>query len=173
MLSLFEQHALNELVSDFKDQVIEAFKTKQIKRLSSRNEGGQRIYTEFQAPVNATGNLVRSVRDESTEEGARVYCAAYVDKLIFGQEPERVDELEILKWMKAKGINGGEGVASLISNKIYKEGSSIWLFWKGENSGLLADVDISFSLDKLKGVLTKQYADQVAAKLIEPFKVAA
>lgn len=164
MLSLFEQHELSIVLDDFTIQVLDAIKNKQIKRKYSSGQS-------FQAPVMASGKLYDSVQKVFYDEGGRVICEAYIDKLIFGQPPgDQPETSDIEQWLKEKGLSGD---AFKIGEKIWRYGNSIYMEWHGANSGLLSDVNIQGSVEKLKEALTKKYADQVAAEIVEQFNVAA
>ena len=164
MLSVFEQYEISLVLQDFTDQVLDAIKNKQIKR---QRVSGQ----SFSAPVMATGKLYDSVQSVFYDEGGRVICEKYIENLIFGQPPgEQPDVSDIQQWMNAKGISGN---AQGIADKIWKDGNSIWLEHQGKDSGLLADINIQSSIERLTQKLTEKYANQVASEIVQQFKIAA
>lgn len=159
MLTLFEQQALREVADDFASQVVDAIKNKPIRRRSRKPGVGI-----FEAPVNATGRLANSVQPQFTDEGIQVLALAYIDNLIFGQAPGQAPNvMEIEKWLMAKGLNYSPAG---IVKQIYKYGNSIFAEHQGEDSGLLADVNISGSIEKLKEKLSRQYAEDIAVNFL-------
>jgi hypothetical protein len=160
-----EEQLLREVAEDFKSQVINAIQNKKIRRRSRRPGVGI-----FEAEVNASGRLAASVHDEWDDEGVKVLCNAYIDKLIFGQAPgANVNVSDIRQWISDKGL---DFKPETIAQQIYLFGNSIWAEHQGADSGLLEDVDISGSLDRLQSKLTPHYANLVALKLIDEFKLA-
>lgn len=179
MLSLFEQHSLNEVVDDFIRQVLDAIKNKPIDRVSMRfnRATGEYDRRAFKATVNASGRLYDSVQKRFYDDGVVVRCEEYINDLIFGKPPgEPVDQTDIQQWMEDKKLprlGYKTPGPKLISDKINKFGSSIFIAHQGKDSGLLSDVNIEAALLTLKQKLTEKYANQVAAEIVETFKIAA
>lgn len=179
MLSLFEQNILSELVDDFINQVLNAIKNKPIDRISLRfnRSTGEYDRKSFKAVVNSSGRLYDSVQKRFYDDGVVVRCEEYINKLIYGVPPgEPVSKTDIQRWMDDKGLPplGYKTPGSeLISTKLNNFGSSIFLAHNGQDSGLLSDINIEASLENLKSKLTSNYANQVAAEIVETFKIAA
>jgi hypothetical protein len=166
MRTLFEEQCLREVADEFSRQVVNAIKTKKIRRRSRKPGRGI-----FEAEVNATGKLAESVHHEFTDEGIQVLCNSYIDKLIFGQPPgEPVNVSDLQKWIDAKGLDYD---AQSLARQIYLYGSSIYAEHQGQDSGLLSDVDISNNISRLQEKLTSKYADEIALKLVNEFNIAA
>jgi hypothetical protein len=160
MLTLFEQHELHRVTDDFIRQVRRDIQTKHIKR-KSRGLG------EFSAVVNASGRLADSVEDELYDDGIRVYCLSYIDKLIYGQPPgEAVSLTDIESWMIEKDLDYNPAT---VAENIYRYGNSIWQKHRGENSGLLSDVNIEVSLSELETKLSEELAGLIANQIIQNF----
>jgi hypothetical protein len=179
MLSLFEQHMLRELADDYIRQVLDAIKNKQIDRVSIRYNRSTGDYDRksFKAAVNASGKLYDSVQSRFGDNGFVVRCEPYIDKLIFGEAPgQPVNTTDIQQWMDDKELPP-LGYATpgsiLISNKINKFGSSIFIAHQGADSGLLSDVNIEASMNNVMNALKDHYANQVTAAFKESFKQAA
>lgn len=141
-MTLFEQEALQSLADSYIDQFKNAIKNKPIKRKSVANPEG------FEAVANASGRLAESPRVEMTENSMDIYVLAYIDELVYGKAPgEKVSQLEIEKWLEAKGLNYP---ASAIVKNIKDFGNSIFLEHQGANSGLLDDINIESKLEETK-----------------------
>ena len=165
MLSIYERHLFEEFASDFIAQVKNAIKTKPVRR-KTKAQGG------FSSTVNATGKLAESLRSEIDDAGIRVYCLAYIDKLVYGQPPQRIDatEFEIKNWINAKGL---DLTATGVMNNLQRSGSSIWQEFGGQDSGLLGDVHFEKKLEEIKSKLTLKMIEDIGSEITKQFKVAA
>lgn len=171
MLSLGQQLVIEQFAKQIVMNVVGILKTKNIDRKSVRYEEGKRIEKSFKSGVNASGNLVRSVRFELTETNLIVYANDYIYYLIYGRKPTGSGGNGTLKdrirgWIDEKGITPDDGIskdtlAFLISRKIHREGSAIYLYFKGQNSGLLNNI--------LTESLIKTYNDKFTQQLNEEF----
>jgi hypothetical protein len=141
-MTIFEQQLFEQLAEDFISQARVAIKTKPIPR-KTKAQG------EFSSVVNASGKLADSLRSEITEDEVRVYALAYIDNLIYGQAPSRVETsvFEIENWMIDKGL---EFNAVSVLNNLQQYGNSIFQKFQGVNSGLLDDIDLTSHIDKIK-----------------------
>lgn len=141
-MTIFEQQLFEQLAEDFISQARVAIKTKPILR-KTKAQG------EFSSVVNASGKLADSLRSEITEDEVRVYALAYIDNLIYGQAPSRVETsvFEIENWMIDKGL---EFNAVSVLNNLQQYGNSIFQKFQGGNSGLLDDIDLTSHIEKIK-----------------------
>lgn len=141
-MTIFEQEIFNEIAQDYIQQFKKAIETKPIQRKT-------KAAGEFASVVNASGNLANSPRIELTETELNIYVAGYIDELIYGQAPSRVDTtvFEIENWMNSKGL---EFSAVSVLDNLQKFGSSIFQKFNGANSGLLEDINIEGSVNKAK-----------------------
>lgn len=141
-MTIFEQQLFEQLAEDFISQARVAIKTKPIPR-KTKAQG------EFSSVVNASGRLADSLRFEITEGEVRVYALAYIDNLIYGQAPSRVETsvFEIENWMIDKGL---EFNAVSVLNNLQQYGNSIFQKFQGGNSGLLDDIDLTSHIEKIK-----------------------
>ncbi len=141
-MTIFEQEIFNEIAQDYIQQFKNAIQTKPVKR-KTKAKG------DFEAVVNASGNLANSPRIELTENELNIYVAGYIDQLIYGQAPSRVDTtvFEIENWMNSKGL---EYSAVSVLDNLQKYGNSIFQKFNGEDSGLLSDINIEGSIEKAK-----------------------
>lgn len=163
MLSVLEQHALEELANDFIAQVKLAIETKPVKR-KTKSQG------DFQGVVNASGRLANSLRFEIDETVLRVFCLSYIDDLIYGKPPSRLDDttvFEIENWINSKGL---ELNAESVMYNLQKRGSSIYQQFQGANSGLLEDVNFEVGLEKVKKALFLTHVESVSQNYINQFK---
>jgi hypothetical protein len=141
-MTIFEQQLFEQLANDFISQVKVVIKTKPIPR-KTKAQG------EFSSVVNASGRLADSLRSEITENEINVYALAYIDNLIYGQAPSRVETsvFEIENWMIDKGL---EFNAVSVLNNLQQYGNSIFQKFQGGNSGLLDDIDLTSHIEKIK-----------------------
>ena len=171
--------AMELVISNFAKDVIKilqnVIREKPIKRVSRRRVKGKYVDKVFYAPVNASGNLAKTLRYEITETRLSIYANDYIYDLIWGKPPSGsasgIDfnlEGKISKWMDEKGIQSvdidKDTLAQLITNKIQKFGSSIYLAHKGKNSGLLENI--------INDNLIKNYNSKFTKQLGEDFKAA-
>jgi len=171
--------AMEVVISNFAKDVIKilqnVIREKPIKRVSRRRVKGKYVDKVFYAPVNASGNLAKTLRYEITETRLSIYANDYIYDLVWGKAPSGsasgIDfnlEGKISKWMDEKGIQSvdidKDTLAQLITNKIQKFGSSIYLAHQGKNSGLLENI--------INDNLIKDYNSKFTKQLSEDFKAA-
>lgn len=172
MLTVGQQVVIDQFAKQLIQRITQAITSKPIKRTSVRYEKGKRITNNFTSHVNASGDLIRSLRYEISDEGLTVYAADYVYYLIYGRKPTKASgsgtvKSEILKWIRAKNISSelsNETLAFLIARKIHREGSSIYLANKGNDSGLLTNV--------LNEQIYNEFNDKFTAQLVEELNYA-
>jgi len=148
MLTIGQELVIESFAKELIKLVQEVIRTKPIKRVSRRKVKGKYVDKAFESPVNASGNLAKTLRYEITDTSLSIYANDYIYDLIWGKAPGKsLDNNfndKIKNWMNAKGIQSinasEETVASLIANKIQKFGSSIYLAYNGQNSGLLENI---------------------------------
>jgi hypothetical protein len=165
MLSIFEQALFQDLANDFIGQVKNAIKNKPVRR-KTKAKGS------FSATVNASGKLADSLRVEIDDEGLSVICLAYIDQLVYGAPPQRIETsvFEIERWLAIKGLDYNP--VNVMTN-LQKYGSSIFQEHQGANSGLLEDVNIEEKVRKVRERLTLKMIEEISSQIIEQFKIAA
>ena len=153
MLTVYENYLLEDLARDIISQVKNAIENKPIKR-KTKAKGS------FEASVNASGKLANSLRFEINEYSLKIYCLAYIDNLIYGQAPSRIDTtvFEIENWINSKGLE--LNAVSVLEN-LQQYGSSIFQEFQGSNSGLLADVSFESKLNQVREKLVLQVVEKV------------
>lgn len=141
-MTIFEQEQFNWLANEFINQVRNAIKNKPIKRKT-------KAHGEFEAVANASGRLSDSLRSEITENEINVYSLAYIDNLIYGQAPSRVNTtvFEIENWMNSKGL---EYSATSVLDNLQQYGNSIFQKFGGSESNFLEDIDLSSHIETVK-----------------------
>lgn len=150
-MTIFEQALFEDLATDYILQFQDAIKNKPIRRKSVYNPDG------FEATVNASGKLHDSPRIEVTENSIDVHVLAYIDDLVYGKPPSKVNKLDIEVWLQNKGLQ--YSATSIVEN-IKDFGNSIFIEHQGANSGLLDDIDISEMLDTVKQkLITKRITE--------------
>lgn len=175
MLTLSMQMVIETFARDLIKLIQTAIYTKPIKRISRRRVKGKYIDKAFEAPVNASGNLAKTLRYELTDTRLSIYANDYIFDLIWGKPPTKsaMDndltlEYKIRDWMAVKGISSNEHsddkLGYLITNKIQKFGSSIYLAHHGNNSGLLENI--------INNQIIKSYNAKFTATLEQEFKQA-
>ncbi len=165
-MTVYEQNLLEELGQWYADQVKDAIKNKPIER-STKAQGS------FSAVANATGRLAESLRFEVSEEALEVFALDYIDKLVFGQAPSRLDNVsvfEIEEWIRAKGL---ELSSVSVMYNLQKNGSSIWQKWQGENSGLLNDISLEEQITQVKEKLVLKTTADIKSDFFSQFNIAA
>lgn len=144
MLSLEQLNVINNFANEFIELIRVAIKTKPIKRVSRRQVNGKFVDTKFEAPVNASGNLANTLRYEITDTSLSIWANDYIYDLVYGKKPSQVDITTIKNWLNDKGISeidtNQDTLARLVSTKIARFGSSIYLATQGNNSGLLDNI---------------------------------
>lgn len=151
MLSLGQQIVIENFAKDLIKLMQNVIRNKPIKRISRRRVNGKYIDKPFESPVNASGNLAKTLRYEITGTRLSIYANDYIYDLIYGKAPSKtamgIDhnlESKIRSWMSSKGIESinmdDDTLAQRITNKIQKFGSSIYLAHHGQNSGLLENL---------------------------------
>jgi len=165
MLTIFEQVLFQDLANDFISQVKNAIKSKPVKR-KTKAKGS------FSAPVNASGRLADSLRIELDDEGLSVICLSYIDQLVYGAPPQRIETsvFEIERWLAVKGLDYNP---VNVMNNLQKYGSSIFQEHQGANTGLLENVNIDEKIKRVREQLTLKMIDEISSQIIEQFKVAA
>lgn len=165
MLTLGQQIVIENFIKDLIKLIQNAIKTKPIKRVSKRKGKPDKV---FSAPVSASGRLANEITYKFSESGVSIYANDYIYELMFGKKPtmsaggnDHNLESEIKKWMSSKGIHAegnqsDDTLALLITNKIRKYGSSIYLASHGQNSGLLENVVSNQLIQEYNRKFTKQ-----------------
>lgn len=171
MLTLGQEVVISNFAKELVAGIKEAIKSKPIERVKIRINGGMISRTHFKAPVNASGNLYRSIKYVLTDTNLSIYANDYIYDLVWGVPPNKdnkVSDASIKKWMKDKGIEvekeDEDTIASLITRKIRDYGSSIYLGNWGKNSGLLENI--------INDNLIKNYNSKFTKQLGEDFKAA-
>jgi hypothetical protein len=175
MLTLSQEVVISNFAKEFIKLIQFAIKNKPIKRISRRKVKGKYIDKVFSAPVNASGELAKTLRYEITNTSLSIYANDYIYDLVYGKAPSNtamgIDfnlESKIKKWIGDKGISSenisDDNLSHLIANKIQKFGSSIYLAHKGGNSGLLENI--------INDNLIRDYNSKFTKQLSEDFKAA-
>lgn len=169
------------VVSNFAKDVIKimqrVIREKPIKRVSRRKVKGKYVDKVFYAPVNASGDLAKTLRYEITETKLSIYANDYIYDLIYGKAPSKtamgIDfnlSGKISEWISEKGITAvdvsKDTLSDLIANKIQKFGSSIYLAHHGKNSGLLENI----INDKLITEYNAKFTQQLQAEFSEAWQ---
>lgn len=164
MLTIFEKSLFEDLANDFIAQVKNAIQNKQVTR-KTKAQG------QFSATVNASGRLANSLRMEIDDTGLSVLCLSYIDSLVYGAPPQRIETsvFEIESWLNVKGLDFN---AANVMTNLQKYGSSIFQEHNGANSGLLDDVNIDSKLESLKQKLTLKMVDEISSQIVEQFNYA-
>lgn len=165
-MTIFEREMLNDLGAWYAEMVAEAIRTKPIDR-KTKAQG------EFSATAEASGRLSQSLRHEVTEESLKVYALAYIDKLVYGQQPSRLDNttvFEIENWINAKGLDLS---AVSVMNNLQRNGSSIWQKHQGENSGLLDGIPLEERIQEIKRSLVLKSIEEIRSDFVSQFNMAA
>lgn len=141
-MTIFEQEQFNWLANEFIAQVKNAIRTKPIKR-KTKAKG------DFEAVANASGQLADSLRSEISENEINVFALAYIDSLIYGQAPSRVNTtvFEIENWMNSKGL---EYSATSVLDNLQQYGNSIFQKFGGSESNFLEDIDLTPHIEQVK-----------------------
>lgn len=166
MLALSQQLVIEQFAKDVIKLMRQVIETKPIKRVSRRRVKGKYIDKVFYSPVNASGNLAKTLRYELKETKLSIYANDYIYDLIWGKPPNKsmasLDinlESKIKQWMSEKGIrdeSNKDTLAYHITNKIHKFGSSIYLAYNGQNSGLLNNIITTQMITDYNTKFTKQ-----------------
>ena len=175
MLTIAQYVVIENFTKELVALIQNAIKTKPIKRVSRRFENGRYVDRTFSSPVSASGRLANEVTYEITDKGISIYANEYIYELVFGKKPALTGgelnqnlESQIKAWMQTKGIHSEKvddnTLAYLITNKIRKFGSSIYLANHGNNSGLLENI--------LSTQLISNYNAKFTQQLAEDFKEA-
>ena len=175
MLTLAQNNVVESLAKELVQLIRDAIVNKPIKRISRRKVNGKYVDKVFSAPVNASGELAKTIRYEITETSLSIYANDYIYDLIYGKPPNKsmasLDinlESKIKTWLAYKGISDESNTDTLayyISNKIHKFGSSIYLAYQGKNSGLLENI----INDDLIAEYNSKFTKQLELELIEAF----
>lgn len=164
-MTIFEREMLTDLGNWYANLVADAIKRKPIARKT--NAQG-----EFSAIANASGRLAQSLRTEVDEKAVRVYALSYIDKLVFGQAPSRLDDttvFEIEQWLNVKGL---EFSAVSVMNNLQRNGSSIWQKHQGQNSGLLDDIPLMDKIEEVKKSLVLKSIEDIKSDFLTNFNAA-
>lgn len=173
MLTISQQLVIESFAKELIKLLQDVIRTRPIKRVSRRKVNGKYVDTRFEAPVNASGNLAKTLRYELNDTSLSIYANDYIYDLIWGKPPSKsaMDndhnlEGKIKSWMSDKGISSlttsDDNLSHLITNKIQKFGSSIYLAHHGQNSGLLENI--------LNEQMIKNYNAKFTQQLSEEFK---
>lgn len=172
MLTASQEIVISYLAQQIISKTGQAFVSKPIARRSVRYENGQRNTSDFSAPVNSTGSLLKSLRFEIVGTTLVIYANDYVHYLVYGRGPTGTTggngsvKNEILQWIKAKGIRPTDEITEnqllfLITRKIHREGSSIYLKNGHNDSGLLSSVLTNELQDDFNGKFTAQIVKEL------------
>lgn len=173
MLTLSQQILLEQFAQKVIDDLRIVLKTKPVQRKSVRYEQGKRIEKTFSAPVSASGRLANSLRYEITDTQLVIYSEDYIYFSVYGRKPsvngtkpgKLIDSIK--QWIKDKPITSDiseNQLAYLISRKIHREGSSIYLFSNKKNTGLLDNVITNEMIKDFNNKFTKQIEADIAAE---------
>jgi len=102
-------------------------------------------------PSVASGDLIKSIRSEVSNDELRIFGLAYIYQLQYGRKPttgatsDKPLKERIREWIDVKGIQPDDGIskdslAYLIARKIHSDGTIIYQKNNGGSSGLLDDV---------------------------------
>ena len=171
MLTLSQQVIIENLAEKIIDNLRKELLTKPIPRKSVRYEKGVRKETTFQAPVSASGRLVKTLRYEITDNEMVIYADDYIYYSIYGRKPsvngtkpgKLIDSIK--QWILDKGITSTinqNQLAYLITRKIHREGNSIYLFSSKKNTGLLENVLTDQMYKEFSDKFTKQLEIDIA-----------
>jgi hypothetical protein len=172
MLTLSQQILLEQFAQKVIDDLKIVLKTKPIPRKSVRYEDGKRIEKSFSAPVSASGKLADSLTYEITDTQLIIKGSDYIYFSIYGRAPTTkagsgTVKDKIKQWIKDKGITSDiseNQLAYLITRKIHREGSSIYLFSGKKNTGLLDNVITTEMIKEFNDKFTKQIEADIAAE---------
>lgn len=158
MITGIDKIYFDTFLDDFVWQVKHAIETKPINRRTQKQG-------DFSAVVNNTGRLRDSVRKEYTSDEMRVICLSYIENLVFGLAPGKFDSpvSDIDMWLAQKGL---EYNPYNVSQNLFNRGSSIWQYFKGADSGLLAEVDVSQALEDLKEQLAMSNIKEITSNIV-------
>ncbi len=173
MLTIGQHIVVEKLAEAILFAIRSAYANKPLKRVSIRFENGKRVRREFSAPVNASGNLSRETRYVITDTQLIFYAPDYIYESIYGKRPATnaasIDhnlESSIRKWIDYKGIQSekfdSDQLAYLITKKIQAYGNSIWLYSKGQDSGLLNNIITPQLISDYNSKFTRQLELEVA-----------
>jgi len=105
MLTLGQQVVIESFAKELIKLIKNAIYNKPIKRISRRKVKGKYVDTAFSSPVNASGELAKTLRYELTDTYLKIYANDYIFELIYGKKPGgSVDVGKIKDWMSYKGI---------------------------------------------------------------------
>lgn len=178
MLTLGQQVIIEAFAKDFIKILQNVIKTKPIKRISRRKEKGKYVDRPFTSPVNASGNLANTLRYELTATHLSIWANDYIYELVWGKPPSlsasEIDhnlEASIRKWIDDKELSAvpiidDDTLAYLMTRKIQKFGSSIYLAHHGQNSGLLENI---INEQMIKSYNLK-FTEQLKEDFIKAFK---
>lgn len=170
MLTIYTRSVLESFGQQITQQLVEAIKTKPVSNFGT-------------SPVNASGNLARSVRYEVDDDGVTIYAAEYVYYLEYGRMPTRnggdgtlYDR--IYQWITDKGIapdteQEHKSMAFAITKTIHAKGTTIYREHRGKPSGLLSDIITGSALERLRQQLVPKLVDQVVSVILKDFNSSA
>jgi hypothetical protein len=173
MLTLSQQILIEQFAQKVITDLKIILKTKPIPRKSVKYENGVRKESTFQAPVSASGKLANSLRYEITDTQLVIYSEDYIYFSVYGRKPsvngtkpgKLIDSIK--QWIKDKPIISDiseNQLAYLITRKIHREGSSIYLFSGKKNTGLLDNVITTEMIKEFNDKFTKQIEADIAAE---------
>jgi hypothetical protein len=173
MLTLSQQVLIEQFAQKVITDLKIILKTKPIPRKSVKYENGVKKESTFQAPVSASGKLANSLRYEITDTQLVIYSEDYIYFSVYGRKPsvngtkpgKLIDSIK--QWIKDKPITSDiseNQLAYLITRKIHREGSSIYLFSGKKNTGLLDNVITNEMIKDFNDKFTKQIEADIAAE---------
>jgi hypothetical protein len=176
MLTLSQQIVINEFVKELVQMIKTVIKTKPVTRVALRSNKGKQTKRTFSAPVNASGDLANSITYKITDTSIKIYGNDYVYYLVHGRKPTSGGgngtlKDQIKQWMSDKGIKpegdmSTDTLAFLITRKIHRHGSSIYLAGK-KNSGLLDNILTEQIVKKYNAKFTQQLEQELKNKWLQ------
>lgn len=174
MLTVAQEIVISNFAKELIQRFGDAIRNKPLARTSVRYVNGEMVMTNFSATANASGKSVRSLSYEITDKALIIKGEESIFTLIHGRKPTENSGSGSVKdairdWVRAKGIVSSDisedSLVFLISRKIHREGSSIYIRNKGANSGLLTNVLNEQILDDFNSKFTAQLIKEFQAEL--------
>jgi hypothetical protein len=153
---------------DRHQQILERFLAKACDQL--RENIRTKKATRRNGPVNASGNLAKSIRYELAEDVGTIYAAGYAFAVEFGRGPGKMPPVKSIRaWIDAKGIEptgiSKDSLAFLIARKIAREGTDIYK--EGGKSGILSGVVNAQAMEALRTELFGVLAADITSFLLK------
>ena len=89
MLTLGQTIVVEAFAKDFIKLIQEIIKTRPIKRISRRKVKGKYVDKAFSAPVNASGELAKTLNFQITDKGLSIWANDYIYDLVYGKPPSK------------------------------------------------------------------------------------